>query len=294
MHMSIAAINIYLEQGLLWGGLALALAVAWRWKIWQGRLVVGPERCNAAEPPFHLLIVLGIGFGTWQLAGAAIFSALGIKAGLDAGTDPRMVWVGLFGPLAGMAALLGANLTLCPGGFSLLGVGFRRGRAGLVGAWWGTLFALPAVYAAGIVTVLLWDVLGFKHPDKHPLLEILSNSPGWALRLGTIAAAVVVAPLFEEMLFRGHLQTILRRMLTEGVLRGAEDQTSQQTRRVWLSIVLSAGAFALVHPDWTQPPIFVLALCLGYIYERTGSLWSAILVHMAFNAVQVALTLGGV
>jgi membrane protease YdiL (CAAX protease family) len=30
------------------------------------------------------------------------------------------------------------------------------------------------------------------------------------------------------------------------------------------------------------------------VYERTGSLWSAILVHMAFNAVQVTLTLGGV
>jgi membrane protease YdiL (CAAX protease family) len=291
--MSIAAADIYVEQICLWGGLALAFAVAWRWKIWRGRLVAGPPRYNPAESPILLLIALAMGFGVWQSAGSLMVAVLGVKAGPDAGTDPRMVWVGLFSPLAGMAALLGANLTLCPGGFSLLGVGFRRGRTGLAGAWWGTLFALPAVYVAGILTVLLWDVLGFKHPDKHPLLEILSNSPDWVLRLGTIAAAVVVAPLFEEMLFRGHLQTVLQRMLTEGISRGAEDQTGQQTWRVWLSIVLSAGAFALMHPDWTRPPIFVLALCLGYVYERTGSLWSAILVHMAFNAVQVALTLGG-
>ena len=32
-----------------------------------------------------------------------------------------------------------------------------------------------------------------------------------------------------------------------------------------------------------MPPIFLLALCLGYAYERTGNLWTTITMHALFN-----------
>jgi membrane protease YdiL (CAAX protease family) len=34
------------------------------------------------------------------------------------------------------------------------------------------------------------------------------------------------------------------------------------------------------------PPIFVLALCLGFAYERTGSLWVTMSIHALFNGFQ--------
>ncbi len=42
--------------------------------------------------------------------------------------------------------------------------------------------------------------------------------------------------------------------------------------------------FSLVHPAWMFPVIFLLALCLGYAYERTQNLWVPIIIHAGFNA----------
>jgi membrane protease YdiL (CAAX protease family) len=39
------------------------------------------------------------------------------------------------------------------------------------------------------------------------------------------------------------------------------------------------------------PPIFFLAICLGYAYERTGSLWTSIVMHSLFNATSTYLFL---
>jgi membrane protease YdiL (CAAX protease family) len=51
----------------------------------------------------------------------------------------------------------------------------------------------------------------------------------------------------------------------------------------WIAVIITSAVFALVHPLWTAPLIFLLALCLGYAYERTGSLWVPITMHAMFN-----------
>src|SRR5204863_1206493 len=90
-----------------------------------------------------------------------------------------------------------------------------------------------------------------------------------------ILGAVAVAPLAEELLFRGHIQTLLR---------GA-------TRRPWLAVIITSIIFAGIHPTWTIPPIFVLSLALGYAYERTGNLWLNIFMHAMFNGLETILSL---
>ena len=61
-------------------------------------------------------------------------------------------------------------------------------------------------------------------------------------------------------------------------------------RARWAAILISSFLFALLHQPWMiQLPIFLLALALGYLYERTGNLWSCIFMHMFFNAAQFAL-----
>lgn len=60
----------------------------------------------------------------------------------------------------------------------------------------------------------------------------------------------------------------------------------------WVAIGLTSVVFASVHPLWTAPIIFVLSLCLGYTYERTGNLWATITMHALFNGVSTAVFLG--
>jgi len=59
----------------------------------------------------------------------------------------------------------------------------------------------------------------------------------------------------------------------------------------WAAVLLASLLFAGVHAYWMFPPIFLLALALGYLYERTGSLWACIAVHALFNGSQTALFL---
>jgi hypothetical protein len=124
-----------------------------------------------------------------------------------------------------------------------------------------------------------------------------------------VLGACVMAPLFEEVLFRGHMQTLLTRLFTAVAVRlppelpaplgYVRDARAPQVGEVlpppplppvayatpdtptvtaegvrtsgamrWLAVILTSLVFALVHPLWMAPLIFVLSLCLGYAYER--------------------------
>jgi membrane protease YdiL (CAAX protease family) len=79
----------------------------------------------------------------------------------------------------------------------------------------------------------------------------------------------IVAPFLEEMLFRG---IILRSFL-------------QQYSRIQ-AILWSAVIFALAHLNPYQFfTALILGLALGWLYERTRSLWPSICLHGAFNAL---------
>ena len=62
-------------------------------------------------------------------------------------------------------------------------------------------------------------------------------------------------------------------------------------RARWQAVLLTSLAFALFHPLWMAPLIFVLAICLGYAYERTGNLWVTIAMHAIFNTCNTLIFL---
>lgn len=92
-------------------------------------------------------------------------------------------------------------------------------------------------------------------------------------------AAAVLAPLAEECFFRGLLQSTVR----------------QYTGMPRLAIVVTSALFAMAHWPFanTIPSLFFLALALGYLYERSGRLWSSILLHAIFNAANMLVVLAG-
>ncbi len=94
----------------------------------------------------------------------------------------------------------------------------------------------------------------------------------------TFICMILLVPVLEEMLFRGFLQTWLGGLF------------SRKT-----SIVLTSIVFALFHFSYSQglrnvefiAALFVLSCFLGYIYERQGSLWAPIGLHVFFNTISV-------
>lgn len=98
-----------------------------------------------------------------------------------------------------------------------------------------------------------------------------SNDP---LVLGLMAvAAVIAAPLCEEIVFRGYFYPVLKKF---GGVRAAT--------------VCSALVFACAHGNLTALlPLFIFGGVLVFLYEKTGSLWAPIAAHFCFNGATVIL-----
>lgn len=185
--------------------------------------------------------------------------------------------------------LLGAVTMLlfaagAPGWLKKIGLAANKLPAGALQAVVGLGLAYPLVFWVLQAMERVYRVIEFEHPREHELLQKLSEDPTGPTRWAMFAGAIVAAPLFEELLFRGGLQTIFRWFLTR--VAGREIALV-----AWVPIVVVSAAFAMIHALWMAPAIFVLSLCLGYLYERTGNLWACILMHAMFNALNTVFYL---
>lgn len=91
--------------------------------------------------------------------------------------------------------------------------------------------------------------------------------------LASVVTVCLVAPVLEEMLFRG---IILRSFLHQYPRRNA--------------ILASAFLFGLAHLNIYQFAVGVALGCfLGWLYERTRSLWPCILLHASYNSLITAI-----
>ena len=135
----------------------------------------------------------------------------------------------------------------------------------------------PVIMVAFTVTIYLGQF--FYGPDfqmtQHEGLETISENHHLLPRIMVTIVAVLIAPLLEELLFRGLFQTMLRSFLN---IKNA----------AWVAIAISSALFAMMHVDLSHwPAIFVLGVALGYSYEKSGSLFRSIFMHMLFNTTSV-------
>ncbi len=132
-------------------------------------------------------------------------------------------------------------------------------------AFKGWLMVLPVVLLTGwIMNYLVGDQGG-----SNPLLELVLKSHN-PLALGLLLlTTVVLAPLFEEVVFRGALLPVLAREL--GSLSG---------------VIVSALVFALAHLSVGElPPLFVLGTGLALLRLTSGRLFPCVLMHALWNGV---------
>jgi len=146
---------------------------------------------------------------------------------------------------------------------------------------WPTV-SLLWMAGGGVALAFAISILGtlFKTP-KIPLpFEKLASTPWMLIFFGLIA--IVFAPVFEELFFRGFVQPLLSRTL--GTLAG---------------IVITALLFGALHGfeySWVwQYTVFIslVGIVLGFVRARTGSTIPSTVMHGFFNAVSVvALAFG--
>jgi len=143
--------------------------------------------------------------------------------------------------------------------------GWQFGRNVLRGAV-GYLLAAPCV----ILTMAAATQLFRPHP--HVIERAVRANPSTEVIALSLVAAVLAAPVSEEVLFRGVLQPWLQRRLGSAT-----------------GIIATSVAFAAMHYDaWPAPlPLFVLSLFLGYLAYRSASLVAPITLHCTFNAVSM-------
>ncbi|MDR5736635.1 MULTISPECIES: CPBP family intramembrane glutamic endopeptidase [unclassified Caballeronia] len=151
-----------------------------------------------------------------------------------------------------------------------LGVGYR----GLIHESSASLCATLGLYGVPILLItpalllancaLMWLVdSAFPSPSAE---WTVYNSP-LVGRFGVVALVCIIAPVVEEMLFRG----VMLRSFLQQYPRG-------------VAIVHSAGVFGMAHMNVYQFMLaFLLGLLLGKLYERTRSLLPCILLHACLN-----------
>jgi membrane protease YdiL (CAAX protease family) len=147
-----------------------------------------------------------------------------------------------------------------------------RGSLGLV----RPRFAQVALWVAAAFAVLAgYEVLA-RRLDRPPLPDFLVEfhaSAGWLP--GLLIAVVFLAPLVEEVLFRG--------FLLPGLAAGRRGAAG--------AVVVTAALFAVIHTQYDlfdMSAVLSLGLLLGAARWYSGSLWLAYGLHAAINAVAAA------
>lgn len=128
---------------------------------------------------------------------------------------------------------------------------------------------------AGFVLAILAIIsLIFGAETEMTLHDMVNNFEGYGFALAHFA---MLAPISEELLYRGVIQTAIGGRKTTGT-------------RAWCGIVLAAAIFAAVHipqsvgHPFTLLPVFSVGLCSGYLRQKTQTLFPSIALHLAYNS----------
>lgn len=144
--------------------------------------------------------------------------------------------------------------------------------------------AMPLILALSVFSYFIYRTIQGTPPQAHDILQAVAPGKTQSrhdliMLILVFIATTVVIPFFEEFFYRGFIQNTLMR-----------------TGRPWLAIILSSVIFAAVHLGNADGltsflPLLALALALGYAFYRTRSLLTCWLMHMLFNAFNLALVI---
>jgi uncharacterized protein len=194
----------------------------------------------------------------------------GSKTGDPISVDARLILLGYLLFYGTLLLVIVASLVLRR---IKLGDVFRLGNMPVLrAAWCGfvfLLFAAPVVFAADFIG----NWLNSKQ-DPQAVITLVERAT-YTQRLPLFLAAMIAAPIAEELVFRCYLYSAAKRFLG-GVP----------------ALLLTGIVFAVVHANIRSLlPLFLLACCLTLAYETTGNLWVCVVMHSAFNGLNLLISL---
>lgn len=217
----------------------------------------------------------GLGLVAWTIVAQFLVAGPFLAAGVEVGTSEGFLWVLVLTQLVtfgGALTYLAVRGRLTP---ELLGADRSRWqRHVLVGLGVGVAGFLIVTLVVAAVNALV----GPLEPPEQALLE--TTTAGGASTVLSVAIAVLLAPLVEELVFRGVL------------FRALERRTG-----LWWAVGLSSLVFAAVHLEVVfSQPLFAFALLLLGVWlalalHRTRSLLVPTLGHAVFNGITVTIAL---
>ena len=151
----------------------------------------------------------------------------------------------------------------------------------------GPKFKQALLTAVGFIIVVLPIVLLLQGASIHTLekfgwppedqaaVKLLSGAKSALTTVYLGVFAIVIAPVAEEFIFRGMLFPFVKRL--------------GFPKLAWLGV---SFLFALIHLNVpTFAPLFVFALALTWLYEKSGNLLAPITAHALFNAANFVMLL---
>ncbi len=197
------------------------------------------------------------------LAGACSWVAVTHFADLhDTALLAAMVVATGVAELAAVLVLVGGR----PSRLALARPGLRWVAYGVVGA--------PLILGMSAGWEALLSALG-EPPEPQDVIRVLGGLTPLTKAAGALSIGVV-APLLEEVLFRGAWFARL------------EPQIGPQR-----TIVLTGLCFGLLHMSspWAVPILATMGLGLGWLRARSGSIWPGFLLHALNNTIAIVLVL---
>ena len=203
----------------------------------------------------------------WLIATQALSPAKETPApiNVDQLVPNSLVFVVLVMGIGAFASYRGLRLS------RLVGIAHVSTGRAIVVAFGLLLAALPILWCVGWLTKQALQGSMQEQELVQLFRKVAQNSDSEAI-LKIVLAGVVIAPLWEEFLFRGYFYGVFKRYF--GSLASA---------------LLTAALFAAFHTNLASlPSLFALALCFTIAYEATGSLLVPIGMHALFNLTQLA------
>jgi len=152
----------------------------------------------------------------------------------------------------------------------VFGLGGSRWLRMLLTVLLTVLVILPVAWSLQQASAIMLEKIGFS-PEAETAVMLLAGAKSWWTRVYLGLFAVAIVPVAEEFIFRGVLYPFVKQL--------------GYPRCAWVGV---SFLFALIHMDAAAlVPLFVLALALTWLYERTDTLLAPIAAHSLFNVANL-------
>ncbi len=244
-------------------GVGVAAGAVWR------RLHAGAKGASTDRPLLESTIALAL----------LVLAAALVTVGLHIAWTGRVLSVdtpGLEGPalLAALSGTAAGHLALL-GWARCVGAPLALRRASLVPMAIG---AVSGAMTVAVSTAYVEAAARLGHAvSEQDIVRAALEGRDDGVRTVTLLFIVLVAPLLEELVFRGYLHAVLER-------RGGR----------WLAAGGTTLLFTVFHAADPQvlAPIAVLALVLSALRLRSGSVWPGVVAHVVNNGLALAFAGG--